>query len=167
MHRMRRALPLAIFIACQTPPPPPAPPPAQVRPPDLGTRPDMAVKRFMPKTMGEARTLALMSDWEQRMGHDRALDLMLEASAYIRRRASEIEYSLHRPVLDKDGRAADVARELRDLRQLVTRKHKDPAAARRAIMAEMGNELGVVVMGTEFESVQKQADIFMAIGLAR
>lgn len=76
----------------------------------------------------------------------------------VRSRAMDIERVTGRRVLDDRGNLVDPGKALADIKRLADKRFgKNEEAKRRALMADFGQDLGLAIMRTNFDDVDKLA----------
>jgi len=80
------------------------------------------------------------------------------ALSAVRSRAMDIERVTGRHVLDDNGNLMDPTRALADIKKIAQRRFgNNKEAMRRALMSDFGQDLGLAIMRTNFEDVDKLA----------
>lgn len=76
----------------------------------------------------------------------------------VRSRAMDIERVTGRRVLDDNGNLVDPGKALADIKRLADKRFgKNEEAKRRALMSDFGQDLGLAIMRTNFDDVDKLA----------
>lgn len=76
----------------------------------------------------------------------------------VRSRAMDIERVTGRRVLDDNGNLVDPGKALADIKRLADKRFgKNEEAKRRALMSDFGQDLGLAIMRTNFDEVDKLA----------
>ncbi len=76
----------------------------------------------------------------------------------VRARAMDIERVTGRRLLDDNGNLVDPGKALADIKRLADKRFgKNEEAKRRALMADFGQDLGLAIMRTNFDDVDKLA----------
>lgn len=105
-----------------------------------------------------ARLEALVAVLGKGLKPEQAKQVGAAALQQIRARALDIERATGRRVIDNKGQLVDPTQSLADLKRLADRRFgNNQEAKRRALMADFGQDLGLAIMRTDFNEVDRVA----------
>ena len=105
-----------------------------------------------------SRLEALVAVLGKGLKPEQAKQVGAAALQQIRARALDIERATGRRVIDDKGQLVDPTQSLADLKRLADKRFgNNQEAKRRALMADFGQELGLAIMRTDFNEVDRVA----------
>lgn len=105
-----------------------------------------------------ARLEALVAVLGKGLKPEQAKQVGAAALQQIRSRALDIERATGRRVIDDKGQLVDPTQSLADLKRLADKRFgNNQEAKRRALMADFGQDLGLAIMRTDFNEVDRVA----------
>ena len=105
-----------------------------------------------------SRLEALVAVLGKGLKPEQAKQVGAAALQQIRARALDIERATGRRVIDDQGQLVDPTRSLADLKRLADKRFgNNQAAKRRALISDFGQDLGLAIMRTDFNEVDRVA----------